>query len=173
VPDLIVDYDPEWPKRYELEAGRLRRALGSLTVAIEHVGSTAVPGLAAKPTVDIALGVRELDDVRDSHLASMEALGYVYRGEAGVAGRHYFRKGARYPRDFHVSVVERDGPLWRDYLLLRDYLRSHPQAAADYVRTKRGAERAARAGGPVSYGHYKREFVEELLERASAETSAL
>lgn len=165
---LIVPYDPEWPERFEEEADALREALGPVVIEVEHIGSTAVPGLAAKPTVDIAVGVAALDDIGEEKIAALEDLDYVFRGEAGVPGRLYFRKGATYPRDFHVSVVEWRGPLWNDYLLLRDYLRTHPDDAAVYVEAKRAAEQAVGTADPIAYWEHKREFVESLLERARA-----
>lgn len=73
-----------------------------------------------------------------------------------------------YPRDFHVSVIERKGPLWRDYLLLRDYLRAHPDEASAYVEAKRVAERSIDRPDPIAYWEHKRTFVDELLERARA-----
>lgn len=168
VPDLVVAYDPAWPAYFEKEAVRIKDALGSIVIEIEHVGSTAVPGIAAKPTIDIAVGVNELDDIHGQEIAAMENLEYVYRGEAGVPGRHYFRKGLVYPRDFHVSIIEWRGSLWNDYLLLRNYLREHPEEAASYVEAKRSAERATEKPDPVAYWEHKRAFVEQLLERARA-----
>lgn len=166
--DLVVPYDPEWPHRFEAEAERIRNALGAVVVEIKHIGSTAVPGIAAKPTIDIAVGVRRLDDVSGEAIAAIEALDYVYRGEAGVPGRHYFRRGPRYPRLFHLSIIESGGKLWNDYLLLRSYLRAHPEEAASYVEAKRAAERAIERPDPIAYWEHKRAFVEELLERARA-----
>jgi GrpB-like predicted nucleotidyltransferase (UPF0157 family) len=165
---LVVPYDAAWPDRFDGEAGRLREALGPIVLEIEHVGSTAVPGVWAKPTIDIAVGVSGLDDVGDEAIAALEALDYVYRGEAGVPGRHYFRRGPVYPRDFHVSIVAWRGPLWNDYLLLREYLRAHPDEASSYVEAKRAAEREIGTPDPIGYWEHKRAFVEELLARARA-----
>jgi GrpB-like predicted nucleotidyltransferase (UPF0157 family) len=166
--DLVVPYDPAWPDRFEREAARLREALGRIILEIAHVGSTAVPGMWAKPTIDIAVGVGALDDVGDEAIAALEALDYVYRGEAGVPGRHYFRKGPVYPRAFHVSIVEWRGPLWTDYLLLREYLRAHPDEASSYVKAKRAAEQEIATPDPIGYWEHKRRFVDELLARARA-----
>lgn len=168
MPDLVVAYDPEWPARFAREAERIKDALGSIVLDVEHIGSTAVPGLAGKPTIDVAVGVARLADVGDVAISAMQELEYVYRGEAGVPGRHYFRKGPTYPRDYHVSIIEWRGPLWNDYLLLRDYLRSHPDEAARYVEAKRVAEQTIETPDPISYWEAKRAFVEQLLERARA-----
>jgi GrpB-like predicted nucleotidyltransferase (UPF0157 family) len=168
VPELVVPYDPEWPQRFEEEAKRLLNALGQVVIEIELIGSTAVPGLSAKPTIDIAVGVSQLNDVGTGEISAMEELGYVYRGAAGVRGRHYFRQGATYPRDFHVSIIERRGHLWEEYPLLRGYLREHPEEAAAYVDAKREAERAIESPDPIGYWEHKRAFVEELLARAQA-----
>jgi GrpB-like predicted nucleotidyltransferase (UPF0157 family) len=103
-------------------------------VAIEHVGSTSVPGLAAKPTVDIAVGVPSLDLDAGEH-ARMEALGYDYAGTHDLP-QHVFRKGTALPWEVIVHVVEHDGGMWRDFLLFRDHLRSHPADARRYEELK-------------------------------------
>lgn len=172
MPDLVVAYNPTWPDRYDSEAKRLGETLGAIVVEIEHVGSTAVPGIAAKPTIDIAVGVRRVREIGSAEIGAMEELDYVYGGEAGVPGRHYFKKGPIYPRTFHVSMVEWRGPLWRDYLLLRSYLRTHADEATAYVEAKRAAMRAAAGRDPISYWEHKHSFVEAMLERARGEPEA-
>jgi GrpB protein len=102
----LAPYDPEWPLRYEAEARRLREALGNV-IAMEHVGSTSVPGLSGKPTIDIAAAVPTLT-LPDLAKRQMEALGYSYGGDLGLP-QHVFCKGAGVPREFIVHVVERDG----------------------------------------------------------------
>src|SRR5215216_1209207 len=118
-----------WHRMFAQEEARLRAALGGLVAAVEHVGSTAVCGISAKPVLDIAAAVRELADAAE-WVAPLEALGYEYRGEHGIPGRHYFTRGE--PRTHHLHVVELGGESWRAHLLFRDHLRRHPRVAKEY-----------------------------------------
>jgi len=122
----VVDYDPEWPALFEAEAERIRAACGRVVVEIEHIGSTSVPGLAAKPIIDIMPGVEDIAGARARLEAGMRGLGYESLGEYGIPGRLYFRKGV--PRSHHVHVFEVGKPEWRKHLLFRDYLRAHEEA---------------------------------------------
>jgi GrpB-like predicted nucleotidyltransferase (UPF0157 family) len=158
----LSEYDPDWPRQYLAEAERVAHALRSVLVAIEHIGSTSIPGLVGKPTVDIMVGARELDLDADI-FRRMERLGYEFRGEMGVPGRRYFRKGPTYPREFNVHLVEWGGSLWHDNLLFRDYLRSHPDAAREYGALKRSTSLSS---GPGSYGDRKAPFIEQVMQRA-------
>ena len=129
----LAPYDLAWPRRYAAEMPGLAVALAPV-VEIEHVGSTSVPGLAAKPTVDIAAGVPSLDLDEDAH-TRMEALGHRYGGTHGLP-QHVFRKGAAVPWEVLVHVVEHDGRMWRDFLAFRDHLRAHPVDARRYEELK-------------------------------------
>jgi len=123
---------------------------------VEHIGSTAVPELPAKPVIDLLLGVRELSP-------GIRLPDYEPFGEAGVAGRLYFRK--RGGSAFNVHVVEQGGPLWRDALLLRDYLRAHPEERTRYAQ---GKQRALDSGATtlIKYSEEKAGLLLDLLERA-------
>jgi GrpB-like predicted nucleotidyltransferase (UPF0157 family) len=162
-PVVVLAYDPSWPGRFAAEARRLRERLPAAAVALEHVGSTAVAGLDAKPVVDIQVGVR---GEPDGLVEPLRALGYEALGEAGVPGRLYFRR--RTPgAAFNVHVVAHEGPLWRDNLRLRDHLRAHPADA----RRSAAAKRCAAAAAPDSllrYSALKASVVAEVLERARA-----
>ncbi len=137
---MLVEWDPAWPARAAEEAGLVRVALGA--VAVEHIGSTAVPGLVAKPVLDLLAGLRPLDIAPG--VPAMEALGYEYLGEYGIPGREFFRKGGD-ERTHHVHAVELGGPLCEGHLAFRDYLRARPDEAERYAAAKR--ELAAAAGG--------------------------
>ena len=135
---LIVDYDPRWPELFRQEAEQIRRVLGEeRVVAIEHFGSTAVPGLAAKPIVDILIGVHSLAEVRCA-IPVLAELGYAFWYENPDKDRMFFVKGLppNGPRTDHLHVVEADSPLW-ERLLFRDYLRAHPDEAQRYAALKR------------------------------------
>jgi NAD-dependent deacetylase len=159
----VIDYDPEWPKLYAEEAARVREALGPAVKEVEHVGSTAVPGLAAKPIIDLTVGLRQLE-LTPAQIGAMQVLGYEYLGEHGLPGRLFFRREAAGRRTHHVHVVEWDGDHWRSHRAFRDYLRSHPTEAADYAEEKRRI--AAEAAGLDDYWERKQPYVDELFTRA-------
>ena len=130
---VLTPYDPAWPLRFAAEAACLVEALAPV-VGIEHVGSTSVPGLAAKPTLDIAVGLPSLE-LGALRTTRIEALGYHYGGDHGLP-QHVFRRGSAVPWDYLVHVVEHGGRMWCDYLAFRDHLRSHPEDAGRYAALK-------------------------------------
>jgi GrpB-like predicted nucleotidyltransferase (UPF0157 family) len=161
-PVELRPYDADWERSAAREAERVREALGA--EAVEHVGSTAVPGLEAKPIVDLLAGLRSLELPRD-RLDAMERLGYEFLGEHGLPGRLYFRKGS--PRSHHVHAVETGGAHWIRHLAVRDYLRAKGDEARRYAGEKRRA--AALAGGDRdAYYDGKAAYVEALERRALA-----
>jgi GrpB-like predicted nucleotidyltransferase (UPF0157 family) len=132
-------------------------------VAVEHIGSTSVSGLLAKPIIDIMVGI-ELEDV-DKIGRSLRSLGYDDLGEAGVPGRLYFRR--RVEHAFNVHVVRREGPIWRKNIALRQYLRQD----ADAARTSAEVKRSAIVSGATMllvYSEYKREVISQLITTALA-----
>ena len=159
---LVVPYDDAWPALFEREATRLRPIFEAHGVShrIEHMGSTAVPGLAAKPILDILAG--RPADARDAAIAALREAGYTYRGEQGIPGRDFFRRGD--PRAYHVHLADIDGAFWKDHLAFRDYLRSHADAAAAYAALKH--ELAARYPNErAAYIDGKTTFVEVVLAK--------
>jgi GrpB-like predicted nucleotidyltransferase (UPF0157 family) len=161
VPRLAA-YDPAYPRRYEIEAARVSAALES-TLSMEHVGSTSVPGLSGKPTIDIAAGVPTLDLGPAAH-ARMGRLGYSYSGDHGLP-QHVFNYGSGLPWRFIVHVVEFDGELWHDLVAFRDYLRAHPDDAARYAALK---ETLLRERGDWYRGVHKSSFIEPILQATKA-----
>jgi NAD-dependent deacetylase len=161
-PAAMADPDPGWAEQGAREAVEVQKALGARVV--EHVGSTAVPGLAAKPVLDLLAGLESLD-LTSEHIRAMEALGYEALGEYGLPGRLFFRKGSE-PRTHHVHAVELRGEHWRRHLAVRDYLRAHPDEAAAYEAEKRRI--AAAASDRDEYALGKAGFVEALERRALA-----
>lgn len=129
----LLPHDELWHQLFAEERTQLCKAVGEHIVAIEHIGSTSICGLSAKPIIDIAVAVRKLAD-GEKCIAPIEDVGYKYRGELAIPGRLYFVKGK--PRTHHVHVVELDSDFWRSHLLFRDYLRQHPQAAKEYENLK-------------------------------------
>lgn len=157
----LCSYDPEWPDIFASETERIKSVLPP-DAAVEHIGSTSVPGLLAKPIVDIMVGVQR-SDALDALRARLRSVGYDDLGEAGVPGRLYFRRRAE--RCFNVHVITRDGPIWKANLALRDYLRCEPQARIEYAEAKREALESG-CQTLLSYSNHKRTTVERLIRRA-------
>jgi GrpB-like predicted nucleotidyltransferase (UPF0157 family) len=134
----LVEYDPRWVDLAFAEAALIRKALGA--VEVEHIGSTAVPGLSAKPVLDLLAGLRPLD-VGSAEIEAMQGLRDEYLGEHGLPGRLFFRKGPE-RRTHHVHAVELGGTEWLRHLAFRDYLRAHPEETARYGEAKRALARA-------------------------------
>lgn len=165
---VIVAYDPRWSALFEEERARLFASTGPLLAAIEHVGSTAVPGLAANPIIDIMGGARELGEVT-RYVAPLEGIGYEYvpQYEAYIPERRYFRKPrtGQGPRTHHLHIVELTSTFWHRQLLFREYLRTHPVALREYADLKRRL--AAEYGDDGrGYSDAKRPFIESILKRA-------
>ena len=165
-PVVLEPYDPAWPQRYEEERRRIAAALGEMVEGgvldgLEHIGSTSVPGLRAKPCIDIMARVHPLPLPQDK-VDALVALGYEYLGEHGFPGRHYFRRG---PHDVHLHVVGFESDYWARHRLFRDYLRAHPEAARRYQALK--LELAARfREDRAAYTEGKSELVEQLEREA-------
>ena len=133
-PVVVVDYDSGWPGQFEALRASLLEAVGELAVAIEHVGSTSVPGLAAKPVIDIDVVVRG-EDVATA-IERLEAVGYEHRGDLGIAQREAFRRPEGSVAH-HLYVCPEGSPALANHLAVRDYLREHAGAARDYGDLKK------------------------------------
>jgi GrpB-like predicted nucleotidyltransferase (UPF0157 family) len=129
----LVDYNPLWPQAFAEEAARIRAALGAQVLAIEHYGSTAVPGLRAKPIIDLQIGVADIDDGL-LFIDPMASLGYDYAGGQGIPEHHIFGKGRARTHLAHVVVYQ--GDQWLRCLRFRDRLRSDPKLRAAYEALK-------------------------------------
>ena len=134
-PIVIVEYDAEWPEEFARLRDRAQAALGALAVAIEHVGSTAVPGLAGKPVIDLVAVIASNDDLPEA-IRRLERLGYRARGDQGVSGREVFHWPEREPRH-HLYVSPSNSDELRAQLRFRDRLRTEPELAGRYERLKR------------------------------------
>ena len=134
----LEPHDPRWALRYHQERARLAAALGPNVLDLQHVGSTAIPGILAKPILDIAAAVASFEAATVC-LAPLEALGYLYRGENGIPRRHYFVQ--RTPDGettlINLHMLEIDSAEWENHLLFRDYLRAHSEEAQAYAALKR------------------------------------
>ena len=166
-PVVVVPYDEAWPSLYEEERARIERVIGPWVEEIEHVGSTAVPGLAAKPVIDIMVGVRSLKD-SPILVERLVGIGYEYVPdfERVLPFRRYLRKIREGRRTHQIHLVERSNAEWWDrHLLFRDYLRVHPEVAEEYAHLK--YELSSRFGEDrEAYTDAKTEFISEVVRRA-------
>jgi GrpB-like predicted nucleotidyltransferase (UPF0157 family) len=164
----VVPYQSGWLALYQQEADRLRSALGEEILGIEHIGSTSIPGMIAKPIIDIMVAVHSLQRAT-IFIPKVEALGYQYKPNDTIPERIYFAKetSPEY-RTHHLNLAAIDSGFWKDQLAFRDYLRAHDQMAAEYGQLKiRLAEEYARTRYLDRDG--KTEFVTRVLKLAEKE----
>ncbi|WP_312115432.1 GrpB family protein [Brevibacillus reuszeri] len=161
---VVTAYQDDWKQEFEEESHKIKEILGNELIHIYHIGSTAVPGLKAKPIIDIMPVVKEISKI-DSFNEQMKSLGYECMGELGMKGRRYFRKGGDH-RTHQVHVFQEDNK--KDitrHLAVRDYLRAHPDEAALYGDVKESlAKQYPR--DIEAYMDGKDEFVQELEKKA-------
>ena len=159
----IVDYDPSWVERFTEERSRIQRALGPSARSVEHIGSTAVPGLAAKPIVDIIVSVDDPNDER-TYRTQLEEAGYVLR--VREPDHRMFRTPER---DVHIHIWRSGSDDERRHLIFRDWLRSHPADRADYERTKRML--AGNWPDMNYYANAKSEVINQIMDTATRNRS--
>ena len=159
----VVAYNKDWPTHFEKEAARVRDAIEEGLMEVHHIGSTAVPGLSAKPIIDLLLEVSDLA-LLDRFDSKMELLGYSIKGEYGIPGRRFYLKGLIH-RTHHIHAFESGSAGFLRHLALRDFLRTHPVEAMKYGELKQ--EIAGRF--PLNNDGYceaKHDFVQQLEKRA-------
>lgn len=161
----LVPFTDEWAVLFRQEKDALAAVLGDNVLAIEHIGSTAIAGIVAKPILDIGIAVTSFEQGRQC-VARIESLGYMYRGEYGIPRRHYFVKGM--PRTHHLHMLEVDSKEWQNHLLFRDYLNQHPDIAAQYSALKQTLAVSC-AGDRFLYTESKAPFIQNVLRDASRE----
>lgn len=160
----IVDHDPAWAGAFASERELLATVFGDSAVAIEHVGSTAVPGLPAKPIIDIAVELYDIEHLA-GRIDDVEALGYAYRGDGLHPGRHFFRKPPDsegfHRRTHNLHVHGLGHPDFVEVIAFRDYLSAKPGRAAEYAALKRRL--AARGLDGMAYTDAKTAFIHDCL----------
>ena len=162
----LVPHNSDWPARFEREAGLLSSALGNTVIAIHHIGSTAIPGIVAKPVIDILLVLTDLD-ILDEYTMQFGELGYTALGEYGIPGRRFFIKGSG-ERSHHIHAFAEDSPHIARHLRFRDYLLSHPSIAKEYEALK--LDLAVKfAEEPEQYAEAKTDFIREIERMAMEE----
>jgi GrpB-like predicted nucleotidyltransferase (UPF0157 family) len=160
----IVDPDRAWPALAERELRRIAEAVGDAAVRVEHVGSTAVPGLAAKPIIDLQLSVDALEP-RERYVVPLDGLGYLFAPAPESPDHHFFAKPPERPRTHHLHVCEAGSEHELRHVAVRDFLRGHPGEAARYAALKR-AVAARHPQDRLAYIEGKDEYVAALERRA-------
>jgi GrpB-like predicted nucleotidyltransferase (UPF0157 family) len=161
----LVAYDPRWPIEFDVERRRIAAALGALALRIEHNGSTAVPGLAAKPIIDIQISVARLQPL-EPYVSALSALGYVHVPHPDDRFCPFLQRPASWPHTHHVHLVEAGGEEERRTLAFRDRLRARPELAAEYEALKRDLAARYPLTDPSArekYAASKSAFIERVL----------
>ena len=158
----VVDHDPGWKVLFAREREILLRALGDLIVDVQHVGSTAVSDLLAKPILDIALAVQSMN-LLPAVTGRLTGIGYIYRGDGGGDGGHLFiMESSPDVRIIHLHVVTQDDTQWKDYLFFRDTLRNDAEVRMKYAECKKNLARKF-PSDRESYTSGKNEFIQGVL----------
>lgn len=175
---VVVPYDPDWPVLFEEERRRIAAAVGHIVTGVHHVGSTSIPGMPAKPILDIAVLLREFED-GERCIEPLESIGYVHKGvdEVDIPGDRFFLKGhppqegcadGEVIRTHILHMYTLDSPIRRDHFQFRDYLIAHPEIAAAYARLKL-ALGDRHSDDRTSYSAGKRSFIREVIAKAAEE----
>ncbi|OAA29133.1 hypothetical protein AT15_03855 [Kosmotoga arenicorallina S304] len=157
-PIIIVPYDSRWPEAFILEQKRIKALLGA-EVRIEHIGSTSVANLCAKPIIDIMIGIESLDNAK-KYIRALEKLDYTYvpEYEAELPERRYFEK-----KGFHIHMVEFDRDFWKSHIFFRDFLRTHTDLAREYCKLKKRLA-IAHTNEREKYTKAKEPFIQKVLK---------
>jgi GrpB-like predicted nucleotidyltransferase (UPF0157 family) len=160
----VVGYSSEWSVLFQQEAGRLAATLGSHALDIQHIGSTSIPGLAAKPILDIGVAVTAETEVAVC-VPLLTALGYTYRGDRGWSEGFFFDRGEEERLTHYLHMLLLDSPAWGNYLRFRDYMIAHTESRDVYMRLKQKLA-AKYAGDRNAYTAAKAEFIQGILAAA-------
>ena len=167
---VVVDYDPQWEKNFQVIRGELQAALGEIAIAVEHVGSTAVPGLAAKPILDIDVVIDQASDLPEA-VERLRRVGYIHEGNLGIPGRDAFGYvGKEHLQAHHLYVCPKDSREFYRHIQFREYLRAHPEAREAYGQIKK--EAARRFPKDIDrYMEYKSACILEIYQKCGLEPS--
>lgn len=161
----VVDYDPQWAETYRAESSAIQSTLKGLEIRVHHIGSTSVPGLMAKPIIDILIEATDVTEL-DAYDDAMKAIGYLARGEFGIPGRRFYLRGL-YNRTHHIHAFNFGTPDVIRHLAFRDYLIAHKDVAAEYAALKSSLAAACNNDNDV-YCDGKADFVQYHEKKALA-----
>jgi len=160
----LSSYNPEWKKLYKKEEKLIRSIIEKYILDIQHVGSTSIPNIKAKPIIDIAVGVKSLK-IGEKCIKPLERLGYEYKHDAGIKGRHFFVKGNENNRTHYLHVEKLNGKLWKNHILFRDYLIKHKEAVKEYSKLKEELVKKHKDNRDI-YTIKKNSFIQKILRKA-------
>ncbi|MBT3260755.1 GrpB family protein [bacterium] len=136
----VLAYTPEWAKMFEAEKKSLEKLFGNQVVQIHHIGSTAIPGLAAKPIIDVLVEVQNIETI-DKFNEEMKKQVYLPQGDFGISGRRFFIKGTKIHRTHHIHIFQTGNPEIQKHLNFRDYMRQNPEEVVRYAKLKQNLAR--------------------------------
>jgi GrpB-like predicted nucleotidyltransferase (UPF0157 family) len=163
----IEEYNSEWKDEFLKEKEVLDKQLQDYDVDIQHVGSTSIAGCLAKPIIDIAIGVESLE-YGEQLIPVLCNMGYIYGGDAGIPGRHFFKRKDEELSTHYIHVEPIGGKLWDNHILFRDYLNKHPQLIIEYSNLKKSLEKDF-FENRSNYAIGKNPFIEKVIETAKKE----
>lgn len=159
----VVPYNPDWIKEFEAEKSKINAIMEKEIIAIHHIGSTSIPGIYAKPVIDLLIAIKDINAI-DKYDSQMKALGYLPKGENGIEGRRFYLKG-EYDRTHHVHVFQVNSSEIERHLIFRDYMIAHPQEAKAYEELKRGLAEKYRYDNE-GYCTGKNDFIQDIDQKA-------
>lgn len=165
----LSKYNPKWKTLFEEESALIFSAVEDFIVDIQHIGSTAIPNIVAKPIIDILAAINSLSNIAII-IEPLKTIGYIYRGEQGIPDRHLFVKGGEDYRTHHLHVVEKEHSEWPKHILFRDYLIKHPQEAQEYSKLKQDLLKKYELNRE-KYTESKSDFITKILEKAKQDLS--
>ncbi len=160
----LASSDSDWPLLYKEESQRIKKVCNNLILEIAHIGSTAIPGIEAKPIIDIMIGCPDFSDA-EKCVPLLESLDYIFKGEYGIPGRLFFVGMEKNFSCFHLHVVARESDFWYTHLLFRDYLLAHPETAHQYEELKRGLS-VKFQDNRDAYTDGKNDFIQSVIKSA-------
>lgn len=164
---IIEDYNPDWSREFEQEKEKLLEILGNKIISIEHIGSTSVKGLGAKPILDIMVGVNNLDEV-DEFIEPLKEIGYEFVYHKEFPERRFFRRGQWRAGTHHLHIYEFESEHWNNNILFRNYLRTHLDALKQYHQLKKELAEKHRFDR-VAYTKAKAPFIQNVIKKAKEE----
>ena len=160
----LVDHNNKWPSLFEIEKAKLLKGTKEGEVMVEHVGSTSIAGIKAKPVIDIAYGIKSMKDHK-KYMRLLEKAGYIWRPGLGRVDRHLvFAKGNNKTRTHYLHLMKYDGKDWNQHIFFRDYLRTHKQAAKKYEQIKKQSMDKFSKNRKL-YQKQKNSFIEGLIAK--------
>jgi GrpB-like predicted nucleotidyltransferase (UPF0157 family) len=162
----LVTYQPEWKELFEVEAIRLRSCLGKHALQVEHIGSTAIEGMVAKPIIDINIAIENIENATKI-ISLLKTIGYTHKPDDDIPGRLYFVKQTEGLTTYHLSLSEPTSDFWKTHLLFRDYLRVNPDTAEKYKQLKIKLAKQY-PSDRIAYLLGKEDFIRQTIEIADS-----